>query len=158
MSHTDFGQPGLAALRAAAGAAEFAEAEAGLLGAYGHPLGGADPLAPLAYDLARSLTEAALTVHHCARHDLLYRLGAVCLLPIPAEPDTGQGGISVSRTAHDLLLRDQERHGIYRDTQQAMNTALGRILPAFGYRAEPFGTGGAWLMIGRPLRRTEAGR
>ena len=44
MSHTDLGQPDLAALRAAAGDAEFAEAEAGLVSACGYPLGGTDPL------------------------------------------------------------------------------------------------------------------
>jgi hypothetical protein len=48
MSHTDLGQPNLAALRAAAGDAEFAEAEAGLASACGYPLASAGPLAPLA--------------------------------------------------------------------------------------------------------------
>ena len=43
MSHTDLGQPDLAALRAAAGDAEFAEAEAGLVSACGYRLGGATP-------------------------------------------------------------------------------------------------------------------
>ena len=57
MSHTDLGQPDLAALRAAAGDAEFAEAEAGLVSTCGYPLAGAGPLAR---DLARSLTEAGL--------------------------------------------------------------------------------------------------
>ena len=66
-----------AALRAAAGDAEFAEAEAGLVSACGYPLTGAGPLAPLARDLARSLTEAGSTLHHCAAHDPLYRLGGV---------------------------------------------------------------------------------
>jgi hypothetical protein len=55
MSHTDLGQPDLAALRALAGDAEFAEAEAGPASPCGYPLTGADPLAR---DLARSLTEA----------------------------------------------------------------------------------------------------
>ena len=57
MSHTDLGQPDLAALRAAAGDAEFAEAEAGLVSSCGYPLADAGPLAR---DLARSLTEAGL--------------------------------------------------------------------------------------------------
>jgi hypothetical protein len=43
MSHTDLGQPDLAALRALAGDAEFAEAEGGLLSSYGYPLTGGDP-------------------------------------------------------------------------------------------------------------------
>ena len=74
MSHTDLGQPDLAALRAAAGDAECAEAEARLVSACGYPLVGAGPLAR---DLARSLTEAGLSLHHCAAYDPLYRLGGV---------------------------------------------------------------------------------
>jgi len=73
MSHTDLGQPDLAALRAAAGDAESEEAEAGLVSSRRYPLAGAGPLAR---DLARSLTEAGFTLHHCASHDPLYRLGS----------------------------------------------------------------------------------
>ena len=155
MSHTDLGQPDLAALRAAAGDAEFAEAEARLVSSCGYPL--AD-VGPLARDLARSLTEAGLSLHHCATHDPLYRLGGVCLLPVPAEAGTGQGGISVSWTTHDLLLRDQRRYRTYQDAHQAMNAALGRVLTAFGYQLAPFGSGGAWLVTGRPSRGTGAGQ
>lgn len=46
MSQTDLGQPQLAALRAAAGDAEFADAEAGLLSVYGCPLPGAPRYEP----------------------------------------------------------------------------------------------------------------
>jgi hypothetical protein len=60
MSHTDPGQPDLAALRAAAGDAEFAVAAAGSVSACGYPLTGAGPLAR---DLARSLTEAGYTMN-----------------------------------------------------------------------------------------------
>ena len=155
MSHTDLGQPDLAALRAAAGDAEFAEAEARLVSACGYPLADAGPLAR---DLARSLTEAGFTLHHCATHDPLYRLGGVCLLPVPAEAGTGQGGISVSWTTHDLLLRDQRRYRTYQDAHQAMNAALGRVLTAFGYQLAPFGSGGAWLVTGRRSRGTGAGQ
>jgi len=83
MSHIDLGQPDLAAPRAAAGDAEFAEAQSRLLNSYG------------------------------------YRLGGVCLLAVPPEAGTAQGGISVSWTTHDLLLRDPSRYRIYRDTHQA---------------------------------------
>ena len=145
MSHTDLGQPDLAALPAAAGDAEFAEAQAMLASA-----------GPLARDLARSLTEAGLTLHHCATYDPLHRLGGVCLLPVSAETGTGHGGISVSWTTHDLLLRDQRRYRTYRDAHQAMNAVLGRILTAFGYQVAPFGRGGAWLVTGRCSRGTEA--
>jgi len=152
MSHTDLGQPDLAALRAAAGDAESAEAEAGLVSS-GYPL--AD-VGPLARDLARSLTEAGFTLHHCATYDPLYRLGGVCLLPV-AEARACQGGISVSWTTHDLL-RDQRRYHTYRDTHQAMNAALGRVLIAFGYQLAPFGSGGAWLVTGRRTGGTETGQ
>ena len=77
MSHTDLGQPDLAALRAAAGDAEFAESEARLVSSRGYPLAGVGPLAPLARNLARSLIEPGFTLHHCATHDPLYRLGGV---------------------------------------------------------------------------------
>lgn len=157
MSHTDLGQPDLAVLRAA-GNAEFAEAEDRLLNSYRYRLGGADPLASLAHDIARSLTEAGLPLHHCATHDPLYRLGGICLLAIPAEAGTGQSGISVSWTTHDLLLRDPCRYGTYRDIHQAMNVALRSILTAFGYQVVPFGSGGAWLVIGRRTRGTGAGQ
>src|SRR5260370_21845023 len=79
MSHTDLGQPDPAALRAA-GHAEFAEAESGPVSSCGYPLAGTDPLAPLVRDLARSLTEARFTLHHCATPDPLDRLGGACPL------------------------------------------------------------------------------
>jgi hypothetical protein len=63
MSHTDLGQPDLAALRAAAGDAGFADAEAGPVSACGYPLAGTYPPASLARDLARSLTEAGYTMN-----------------------------------------------------------------------------------------------
>ena len=155
MSHTDLGQPDLAALRAAAGDAESVEAEAGLVSSCGCPLPGAGPLTR---DLACSLTEAGFTLHHCATHDPLYRLGGVCLLAVPPEAGTAQGGISVSWTIHDLLLRDPCRYRIYRDTHQAMNVALGSVLTAFGYQVAPFDSGGAWLVIGCPARGKGAGQ
>ena len=153
MSHTDLGRLDLAALRAAAGDAEFAKAEARLVSS-GYPLADAGPLAR---DLARSLTEAGFTLHHCAIYDPLYRLGGVCLLPVPAKVGARQGGISVSWTTHDLLLRDQRRYRTYRDTHQAMNAALGRVLTAFGYQLAPFGSGGAWLVTGRRTRGSVRG-
>jgi hypothetical protein len=157
MSHTDPDQPDVAALRTTASDAEFAEAEARRRNSYGYGLSGADPLAPLARDIARSLTEAGFSLHHCAAHDPLYRLGGVCLLPVPGA-GTGQSEISVSWTTNDLLLRDQRRHRTYGDTRQAMNAVLGRVLTAFGYQVAPFGSGGAWLVTGRRTRGTGAGQ
>jgi hypothetical protein len=113
-------------------------------------------MAPLARDIARSMTETGLTVHHCAQHDPLYRLGGVCLLVVPAESGTCNHGVAVSWTAYNLLLPDWDRYGTYGGTQQAMNTALGGVLRVFGYPVAPFRSGGAWLVTGR--RGTEAGR
>jgi len=156
MTDTDPDQPDPGPLRAAAEAAELALAASELVSIGGSRLADSDPLAPLARDIARSLTEAGLTVHHCAQHDPLYRLGGVCVLAVPAESGTGHGGIAVSWAVHDLLLLDWDRYRTYTATQQAMNTVLGGVLRAFGYPVTPFGSGGAWLVTGR--RGTEAGR
>ena len=61
MSETDLHQPGLGPLRAAAEAAELAQAVSGLASADGYRLADRDPLAPLAREIARSMTEAGLT-------------------------------------------------------------------------------------------------
>ena len=102
-SDTDLFQSDPGSLRAAAEAAELAQAVSGLVSIHGCRLVDSDPLAPLARDIARSMTEAGLTVHHCAQHGPLHRFGGVCLLPVPAESGTGRSGIAVSWTAHNLL-------------------------------------------------------
>jgi hypothetical protein len=158
MSDSDFTKPGLGPLRAVAEAAELTHAVSGLVSANGGRLAGSDPLAPLARSIARSMTEAGLTVHHCAPHDLLYRLGGACLLPVPAGPADGRAGVVLSWTTHRLLSLDWDRYGSYVGTQQAMNTAIGGILRAFGYAAEPFGSGGGWLVTGHPDQDPGAGR
>jgi hypothetical protein len=155
MTDTDLHQPDHGPLRPAAEAAELAQAASGPASTGGCRLAGSGPLA-LARDIARPLTEAGLTVHRCARHDPLYRLGGGCVLAVPAGSGTGHGGIAASGTAHNLLRLDRDRHGTCAGTQKAMNTALGGILRAFGYPVTPFGSGGAWLVAGR--RGTEAGR
>ena len=86
----------------------------------------------------------------------LYRLGGVCLMPVPAESRAGCSEIAVSWTTHNLLL-DRHRYGTYGGTQQIMNAALGGILRAFGYAVAPFGSGGAWLVTGRRGQDPEAG-
>ena len=96
-------------------------------------------------------------MHHCARHDPLYRLGGVCLLPIPAQSGTGRSGIAVSWTTHTLLLSDWDRYSTCRGTHQIMNAALGGILHAFGYPVAQFGSG-AWLVTGHRSQETEARR
>jgi hypothetical protein len=156
MTDTDLRQHGPGPLRSAAGAAELAHAAAGLASTGGCRLADGDPLAPLARDIARSMTGAGPTVHHCAQHEPPRRLGGVCLLAVPAEGVTGHGGIAVSWTVHNLLLPDRDRHGTYTGTQQSVNAALGGVLRASGYPVTPVGSGGAWLVTGR--RETEAGR
>jgi hypothetical protein len=156
MSDTDLNQPDLGALCAAAESAELAQAASGLVRTDGYLVADSDPLAPLARDIARSLVQAGLTVHHCARHDPLYRFGGVCLLPIHAESGTGRSGIAVSWITHTLLLSDWDRYSTRRGTHQIMNAALGGILRTFGYPVAPFGSGGAWLVTGHCSGETEA--
>lgn len=99
--------PDLWLLRAAAEGQELAEAQARLADGCGFRLSPTDPQAPLARDVARALTEAGFTLHDCVRHHPQYRLGGVCLLPIPARHDPdGQSGVAVSWTTHDLLALD----------------------------------------------------
>jgi len=141
--------PDLRPLRAAAERGELAEARARLAEGLGHPLPSDDPHAPLARDVAQALTEAGFALHDCAPHHPRYRLGGVCLLPVPSghNPD-GQGGIAVSWTTHDLLVLDWQRGREHQGTQQAMNHALASVLTALGYPVSPFGTGGASLVTG----------
>jgi hypothetical protein len=157
MSDFDLRRPDLGPLSSAAEAAELRHAVSELVSVY-YSLVGSDPLAPIARAIARSMTEAGLTVHHYAPHDSFYRLGGVCPLPVQGGPDVGRAGVVVSWATHNLLLLDWDRHGTYAGTQQAMNTAIGGILRAFGYEAEPFGSGGAWLVTGRRHHDQGAGR
>jgi len=145
----DFQPPDLRPLRALAEREELADARAHLADALGHPLPADDPDAPLARDVAAALTEAGFTLHNCAPHHPQYRLGGVCVLPIPARhnPD-GQAGIAVSWTTHNLLTLDWDRGREHNDTQQAMNRALASVLKALGYQVQPFGPGGASLVTG----------
>ena len=156
MTDTDLLQPGLGPLRATAEAAELAQAASGLVSTDGGRLADSGALAPLIRHIARSMTEAGLPAHHCARHHPLCRLGGACRLALPAGPADGRAGIAVSWTAYGPLLLGRDSYGTCTGTQQATNTAFGGVLRAFGYLVTPFGSGGAWLVTGR--RRTEAGR
>jgi hypothetical protein len=143
----DFQPPDLRPLRALAEREELADARARLADGLGHPLPSGDPNAPLARGMAAALTEAGFTLHNCAPDHPQYRLGGVCVLPIPGRhnPD-GQGGIAVSWTTHNLLTLDWDRGREHHDTQQTMNRALASVLKALGYQVGPFGTGGASLV------------
>jgi hypothetical protein len=142
--------PDLGPLRALAEAAELAEAMATLADPYGRPLPADDPLAPLACDIARALTEAGFTLHHCAQSHPLYRLGGVCLVPVARghDPD-GRGGVAVSWTTHNLLSLDSYRWREDQGAHGAMNGALSEVLDALGFAVSPFGVGGAWIVTSR---------
>jgi hypothetical protein len=126
---------------------------------YGRQLPASDPLAPLAGEVARALTEAGFTLHHCAQSHPLYRLGGVCLLPVARGHDPGgRGGIVVSWTTHDLLSLDWDRWSEYHGVHEVMNGALAEVLDALGYQTWPFGLGGAWIVTGRKPGYGETGR
>jgi len=150
--------PDLGPLRALAEREELADAAGRLADAYGRLLRNDHPLKPLATDVARALIEAGFTLHHCAQHHPLYRLGGVCLLPVAAghDPD-GRGGVVVSWTTHDLLSLDWGRWLAYHGTQDVMNGALSEVLDGLGFQVSPFGVGGAWIVTGRKPGRWEAG-
>jgi hypothetical protein len=143
--------PDLGPLRALAERAELTGAVSRLCDSYGRPLPADDPLAPLAHDVARALTEAGFTLHHCAQGHPLNRLGGVCLLPVARGHDPGgRGGVVVSWTTHDLLSLDWDRWSEYHGAHEVMNGALAQVLDALGYQVWPFGLGGAWIVTGQP--------
>jgi hypothetical protein len=143
-------RPDLGPLRKATERGELDDAMACLAGSSGFRLRGDDPLAPLAREVARALTLAGFTVHHCVRADPLNRLGGVCLLPVAAWGSVGgQAGVAVSWTTHSLLSLDWDRWAEYRSVQEAMNPALAVVLDAAGFCVEPFGQGGASVVTGR---------
>src|SRR5215472_658123 len=136
------GPPDLGPLRALAEREELADAAGLLADAYGRPLHANDPLRPLAADVARALTEAGFTMHHCARHHPLYRLGGVCLLPVALSHDPdGRRGVVVSWTMHNLLSLDWGWWVEYHGTQAVMNGALSEVLHGLGFQVSPFGMG-----------------
>ena len=158
MTDTDFPQPGHGPLRAAARAAELAQAAPGLVSTGGCRVADSDPLVPLARRTARPVTGAGLTMHQCAQRYPQCRPGGVCLLAVPPGPAYGRAAITVSWTPHSLLALDRDRYGTCTGTQQAMTTALGGVLRAFGHPVTPFGSGGARLVTGRRGDDPGAGR
>jgi hypothetical protein len=129
MTDTDFLQPDLGPLRAAAEAAELAQAASGLVSIDGCRLADNDLLAPLARGIARSMTEAGLALHHCPRHHPLYRLGGVCVLAVPPGLADGPAGVAVSWTPHNLLLLDWGTAGASRaGSITSRSTVVARVL------------------------------
>ena len=89
----------------------------------------------------------------------LYRLGGVCLLPVPGDHGPGHpAGVAVSWTTHHLLSCAWDRQAEYRGVIDAMNGALAGVLAALGYQVRPFGPDGASLVTGREPGRRAAGR
>lgn len=158
MTESDLQQPDPGPLRAAAEAAELADATHGLVSVDGCRLTGHDPHAPLARAIARSLTEAGLPVHRCARHDPRHRLGGACVMATGPGLNDGRGGVMVSWTTHRLLSVNWDSYRLHRGTRDAMNEVIGGILGIFGFEAGPFGSGGAWLVTGRHGQDPGAGR
>ena len=64
----------------------------------------------------------------------------------------------MSWTPHSLLLLDWDRYGTYTGTQQAMNTAIGGILRAFGYLVDAVRVGRRLARHRPPRRDPGAGR
>jgi hypothetical protein len=135
-------RPDLAPLRAVAERAELAAATACLADSSGYPLCADDHLGRVAHDVARELTLAGFTLHRCAQTDPLNRVGGVCLL-------AAGSGIAVSWTTHTLLSMDWDHCAEHHRAHEAMNRALAEVLDALRFRVEPFGQGGASLVIGR---------
>lgn len=108
--------------------------------------GAGDGMPVLAGRIGQSLIEAGFALHHCDQHDPLYPLGGVCLTLIPAVRAENRAGVCVSWTAHNLLSFDDSRWATCSLIGQVMNRALGTILRTIGWDAEPFGTGGAWII------------
>jgi hypothetical protein len=143
-------RPDLGPMREAAERGELADAVGFLAGSSAFRLRGDAPLAPLAREVARALTLAGFTVHHCAQADPLHRLGGVCLLPVGAWGSAGgQAGVAVSWTTHSLLSLDWDRWAEYRGVLETMNRALAGVLDAVGFCLQPFGQGDASLVTGR---------
>jgi hypothetical protein len=150
--------PDLGPLRALAEHEELADAARRLADAYGRPLRDGDPLRPLARDIARALTEAGFTLHHCSQHHPLNRLGGLCLLPVaPGHNPDGRGGVVVSWTTHNLLSLDWGHWLAYHGTQDVMNGALSEVPDGLGFQVAPFGVGGAWIVTGHKPGWQETG-
>ena len=64
----------------------------------------------------------------------------------------------VTADGYHLLRLDLDRCGTHTGNQQAMNTAIGCNLRAFGSPPGPFGSGGAWPVTGRRGQDPGAGR
>lgn len=98
------------------------------------------PLHRLTLAVARDLRAAGFELHDCA---LQTPTGGVCLLP--SGPDEG---VIVTWAEHDVLAAGCALYGIYAYVLEAMNYALAMVLAHMGWRVEPLGEAGAYIVTG----------
>ena len=89
----------------------------------------------------------------------LHQPGAVPLRAAADAAELAQAASGlVTADGYHLLRLDLDRCGTHTGNQQAMNTAIGGNLRAFGYPPGPSGSGGAWLVTGHRGQDPGAGR
>jgi hypothetical protein len=116
---------------------------------------------PLATRIANSLAQVGFSLHRCEPDDTGHGLGGICLLTVEAMPDLHPAGIVVSWTPHCLLLLDERQREPFFAALHTLNSALGSVLKAFGYDAEPYRSSSAWIVLAaprRPLNSAQANR
>lgn len=106
----------------------------------------------LASRIAASLAEVGFSLHRCEPDDTGHGLGGICLLTVEATPGQHPAGIVVSWTPHCLLLLDEHQREPFFAALHTLNSALGSVLKAFGYDAEPFRESSAWIVLSAPPR------
>src|SRR6185437_9154131 len=106
----------------------------------------------LATRIAASLAQVGFGLHRCEPDDTGHGLGGICLLAVEAMPGQHPAGIVVSWTPHCLLLLDERQREPFFTALHTLNSALGSVLKAFGYEAEPFRESSAWIVLDTPDR------
>lgn len=98
------------------------------------------PLHRLTLTIARDLRAAGFELHDCA---LEMPTGGVCLLP--SAPDEG---VIVTWAQHDVLTTDCTVYHVYARVLDTMNRALAMVLIWMGWRVEPLGVAGIYVVKG----------
>lgn len=107
---------------------------------FGRRLRRDQPLHQLALAIARDLRAAGFELHDCA---LETPTGGVCLLP--SAPDEG---VFVTWAQHDVLTADCAMYHVYARVLDTMNQALAMVLIWMGWRVEPLGQSGVYVVTG----------
>jgi hypothetical protein len=108
------------------------------------------PSPALATRIAGSLAQVGFSLHRCEPDDTGHGLGGICLLTVEATPGQHPAGIVVSWTPHCLLLLDERQREPFFAALHTLNSALGSVLKAFGYNAEPYRSSSAWIVLAAP--------